>query len=949
MRRARHLFTLVLPLIVACGGGDTTQPTPPPAPPPPAPPPPPPPPPAPAPVASVVVSPTTFTLVPQQTAQLTAETRDSSGNVLSGRAVSWTTDTAGVLKASVNATGVVTALTPGTSVVTATSEGRSGTSTITIAEGGFIVPAGAAFTAAGGRVRVVAPAGAVAVGAAVTVTPLANPPAHPDLIDGTAWQLDPDSTTLAQPVTIHLTWLPEQLASDAVKEQIRVHRFDGSAWVPLTDALADTAARESNGTTTSFGTFALIELPSNPVPVISAISPTTVDAGTPAFTLTVSGTGFVDSSVVRWNGAARPTTFQSASSLTAQITAADVASAGDAAVTVFSPAPRGGTTTALTFTILTPPPPPPPPPPPQATFVVTSTANSGAGSLRQAIINANTTSGNDSIHFNIPGAGPHTIRLTTALPSITEAVVIDGYTQPGALPNTNPSGAINAVLKIELDGVSLPGGAHGLTIAGEGSTVRGLVINRSGGDGIHLVGGGNNVIEGNFLGTNATGSFARANSGSGLRTINSKNNLIGGSTPAARNVISGGNFHGVDLGGSASTGNRIEGNLIGLNAAATTGLGGVFGVFLEEGASDNVIGGTAPGTGNVISGNGSHGIVLRRASRNRIQGNHIGTNPTGSAPIRNGATGISIEVDAAANVIGGSSPAHRNVISGNEDNGIRVRASGSMNRIEGNFIGVDATGTTGVGNGEDGIRIENTAGTIIGGTAPGSGNIVSMNGDDGIDFSGAQGTVVQGNVIGSDATGTINLGNGDAGMNIFNSGGNSIGGTQSGAGNVIAFNKNVRDRAGIRIAGTSTQNAMLGNAIYANLGFGIDLMPGGITANDLGDSDTGPNNLQNFPVLTAATLRSSLSVTGTFNSVASTTFRIEFFANDTLDPSGHGEGQRYLGFAEIATDANGNALIDVDLSAAGISAGQFITATATDADGNTSEFSAGVVVQQGNG
>jgi hypothetical protein len=153
------------------------------------------------------------------------------------------------------------------------------------------------------------------------------------------------------------------------------------------------------------------------------------------------------------------------------------------------------------------------------------------------------------------------------------------------------------------------------------------------------------------------------------------------------------------------------------------------------------------------------------------------------------------------------------------------------------------------------------------------------------------------------------------------------------------------DRAGIRLAGTSTGNAVLRNAIYSNVGLGIDLGPNGVTPNDPGDADTGPNNLQNFPVLTAATRTATLAVTGTLNSTAATAFRVEFFANDALDPSGHGEGQRYLGFVSVTTDGSGNAAIAAALPVTGVSVGNFITATATDAAGNTSEFSMGRVVQ----
>jgi hypothetical protein len=783
-------------------------------------------------------------LVPQQTVQLAAATRDAAGAVLTGRAVAWASGTPAT--ASVSGSGLVTAVTPGTAAITATSEGRNGTATITVADGGFVVPTATAFTAGGGRVAVDAPAGAVSAGTAVTVAPLASPPADPDLIPGNAWTLGPASTTFAQPVTVRLTWLPNTLPTGTIAEQVRVHRWDGASWVPLANGAVNVATRTAVGTTTALGPFGLL-------------GPTT---------------------------------------------------------------------------------------PPQTTFTVTTAANAGAGSLRQAILDANANPGADLIHFNIAGAGIHTIQPTAALPTITDPVTIDGYTQPGATPNSNPTGALNAVLRVELAGTLLSGGANGLRITGGNTAVRGLAINRFDGDGIRLEGGGGNVIEGSFLGTDVTGALARGNSGSGLRAIGSPNNRIGGTTAAARNLFSGNDFHGVHLDGPGSTGNRVEGNLLGPNASATAGFGGFFGVFITD-ASNNVIGGTAPGAGNVISGNGNTGITIRGASGNRIEGNLIGTTPTGMAQLSNGSNGVKIEDGAGGNTVGGTTAAARNIISGNGGDGIEVEDAAPDNRILGNYIGTDATGTAGLGNSDDGILVENTPGTIIGGTATGAGNVISTNGDDGVDMFGATATIVHGNFIGTDPGGTIDLGNGDAGMNLFNSTNNEIGGTQAGAGNVIAFNRNVvfTDRAGIRLAGTSTGNAVLRNAIYSNVGLGIDLGPNGVTPNDPGDADTGPNNLQNFPVLTAATRTATLAVTGTLNSTAATAFRVEFFANDALDPSGHGEGQRYLGFVSVTTDGSGNAAIAAALPVTGVSVGNFITATATDAAGNTSEFSMGRVVQ----
>jgi hypothetical protein len=336
-------------LVIAACGGDPTQPVPPPAPPPP-----PPPPPSPVPVASVTVIPAASTLVPQQTVQLTAETRDAGGNVLSGRAISWTSGTP--TAASVSAAGLVTGLLPGAPVITATSEGRAGTAAITVLDGGMVLPAGNGFSAGGGAVAIQAPAGAVAAGMPITVAALATPPAHPSLIPGTAWSLGPDGTTFAQPVTVRLTWAADQLPAGAHAEQIRVHRHDGTAWVPLQAGEVNVGTRTASGTTTAFSPFALIELPSHPVPVLTGLAPTSVLVGSPDFALTVTGTGFVSSSEVLWDGSPRPTTLVSATELSAAIAASDLLAPGTVPVSVRTPAPGGGTSASQSFQILPPPP-----------------------------------------------------------------------------------------------------------------------------------------------------------------------------------------------------------------------------------------------------------------------------------------------------------------------------------------------------------------------------------------------------------------------------------------------------------------------------------------------------------------------------------------------------------------------------------------------------------------
>jgi len=452
------------------------------------------------------------------------------------------------------------------------------------------------------------------------------------------------------------------------------------------------------------------------------------------------------------------------------------------------------------------------------TFVVTNTSNSGAGSLVQAIIDANSNPGPDIITFNIPGSGVHTISPANQLPPITDPVTIDGYTQPGAQPNSLALGS-NAVLLIEING-AVANSPAGLTISSGNTTIRGLVINRFNVYGIYIDTNGNNTIAGNFIGTNASGSagFPKPNNGSGV-FAKTPNNIIGGPTPADRNVLSG--------------------------------------------------------NGNASGGTGIY-ISTPSATGNKVIGNYIGTNASGMLPVANYNNGITLN-DASANVIGGTTATERNVISGNSSYGISV--SGSNNQILGNFIGPRPDGT---------------------GSFFGNGT--------GISFSNA-------------------------------ASGNTVGGTTSGSGNLIAFNFG----AGVFVENNSSQNAVLGNSIYSNPNqLGIDLSSGalGVTPNDAGDADTGANNLQNFPVITSViSTGGTTTINGTLDSISSSQFRIELFSNNVCGATGFGQGQDFLGFANVTTNASGHGSFTFNVPTANV-VGGFFTATATDQNGNTSEFSA---------
>ena len=750
--------------------------------------------------------------------------------------------------------------------------------------------------------------------------------------------------------------------------------------------------------------------------------------------------------------------------------------------------------------------------------VVTNTNDSGAGSLRQAILDFNANPNLTIITFSIPGAGVQTITPLSALPVITHPGTLDGTSQPGWVPNQP---------LIELNGAGAGGSANGLSIQAGNTTVRGLIINRFSQNGIVLQSIGN-TITGNFIGTNASGTVVLANGGDGvLVSSNQSNNIIGGTTAAARNVISGNTLYGIEIAGVGTNANLVEGNYIGTDisgaAAIANGAGGVRiqsgaannqlggtiaaarnvisgnsvsniaisgggtngnlvqgnfvrtnaagtaavsviavdGVLIQSGAS-NTIGGTAAGAGNLISGNSSTGVKISLGSGNLVQGNFIGTDAAGTGRIANGI-GVYIIGGATGNTVGGAVPGGRNVISYNSGDGIHLDGggttgnlvqgnflgtnpsgtagaggssgsgvyitggasnntiggmttaarniisayadgilivNGNSNLIQGNFIGTDVSGTAALGNAGPGVRIAGGSNNVVGGTAAGAGNVISGNLQYGIDLYGNStiSNTVQGNFIGTNSSGTAALGNGSNGVyTSVGAANNTIGGgtaaarnvisgnvghgvavsgvgsngnlvqgnyigtdvngvgsvgnqgdgirVDSGAannaigvasGNLIAFNAK-----GVVVTGPgSTGNAIETNAIFSNTGLGIDLNDDGVTANTPGGPHSGPNNLQNYPVLTSALSSSgTTNVTGTLNSTPNTTFRIELFGNSACDSSGHGQGLNLLGSSSVSTDNSGNAPVSFNFSTSLIGSGS-LSATATDPAGNTSEFSA---------
>jgi CSLREA domain-containing protein len=441
-------------------------------------------------------------------------------------------------------------------------------------------------------------------------------------------------------------------------------------------------------------------------------------------------------------------------------------------------------------------------------------SSSGLGfncSLRAAIQEANANPGPDVIRFLIQDGTSEvkTLNYSTSalgkLPPITDTVTIDGYTQPGASPNTKAVGD-DAVLKIRLLGTGARGGDAGLeitTVSGN-CVIKGLIIN----------------------------SFTQ----------------------------------GIAINGD-SLNNRIEGNFLGINPFAG-------------------------------------GVELN-------QGN---------------AVGVSVFNSASQNTIGGTTPAARNVISGNEGSGIAVDG-GFGNLIQNNYIGTNPGGTGEFGNANDGVDIDNSTGNVIGGTTPAARNVISGNGLNGVSLSaGADGNSVLGNRIGTTVSGTGALGNLASGVAISGSPDNSVGDGTAGGANTIAFNSSNGVRVA---GTGSTGNAISRNSIFSNNLLGIDLHGGFesasfVTANDPGDIDGGPNRLQNFPVITSAKNSSTkTTIIGKLGSSPGKIYTIEFYSN----PSGN-EGKKFIGQTKVVTDDSGNASF-IFSPAGKVAAGQTVTATAT--------------------
>jgi parallel beta-helix repeat protein len=564
---------------------------------------------------------------------------------------------------------------------------------------------------------------------------------------------------------------------------------------------------------------------------------------------------------------------------------------------------------------------------------VTSINDDGEGSLRQAILAANAEEGLDTITFNLPGPG-YTINLTSQLPDITDPVIIDGTSQPGIIvqgPLENPQASDLSCLVIKAGGTTI----QGLTVQGFGK---------------------------------------------GIEVVNVPDNVI-------RDNIIADNYYNIVITGESASGSSLTGNRIGRYMGRN-----FYGVFID-GAPYNTIGGPGPNDYNIIGGNYWAGVTIKSGpGHNRVEGNYIGVtdelvpiyNPSTNQLLGYGhrdngnACGIWLEAS-------GGNAIKNNLVENNDEGGMNIAGCSEANYIQGNCIGswngdtadgispqtsrfaISVGFYSHLGNSGKGICLEGSSNQVIGGSGAGEGNVIAYNAV-GISL-GSSGSsdarihsdhnIIQGNDI---------YHNKFEGIQMFDGSDNLIGGNGAGEGNFFSLTlhttgtnylilltcnstggsvvtgnsiigNNFRDldvynQNVINLTGEVTSTNISENNIEVWGGMAIDLGGDGITANDPLDGDTGPNGLQNYPVLTSAYFSGDiLTFSGNLNSTPSSNFHLEFFINGD-----------YLQYSDVMTDTDGNAAFTVTTPSPLTNSTSTwnpvrCSATATDAANNTSEFS----------
>jgi parallel beta-helix repeat protein len=408
-----------------------------------------------------------------------------------------------------------------------------------------------------------------------------------------------------------------------------------------------------------------------------------------------------------------------------------------------------------------------------ATFTVTNTSDSGAGSLRQAILDANAGAGPHTIAFDVPGSGVHAIVLVSDLPAIlfSGAVTVDGTTQSGY--------AGSPLIEITRSGSS-PGICFDFKGLTSPATIRGLAINGCG-EAIRFESNATNTVKACRIGTDASGTMALPNY-VGINVVGLGATVVGGPTAADRNIISS-NEYGIELSNVSPVAGvlTVQGNYLGVDASGTVALPGDWGIYGHGPGA--IVGGSGAGEGNVISGHNLRGIYLSSSDNVVVQGNLIGTDATGTVGLGNGV-GVFVSGDGAT--IGGTTPGAGNVISGSNGTsgeaaaGLRLSGMGAL--VAGNRIGTDVTGTLPIPNAGPGIWVQGPSGTpdLIGTTAPGGGNLIAYNGTDsngpgvlvdlGTTHATIRGNSIHDNVnlgvnLGNDGATPNDLGDGDTGSN----------------------------------------------------------------------------------------------------------------------------------------------------------------------------------------
>ncbi len=586
-----------------------------------------------------------------------------------------------------------------------------------------------------------------------------------------------------------------------------------------------------------------------------------------------------------------------------------------------------------------------------AAWLVTNTNDSGPGSLRQALLDANARLGPDRIEFSIPGAGPKTITPITLLPEIKDPLVLDGYTQPGARPNTLEVGD-DAVLSIQLRHAGISNLTGRLSISTSNSVIRGLALPGGlfqsppgipGIGAVDLRGGRSNRVEGCFIGLEPDGTVTSGEplhlAGIGVAIhSHAMGHVVGGSTPAARNVMGG---LAIAISIDDASDNLVLGNYVGVSPSGTQARHNLRAISLHGVASArNRIGGRGRSERNILSGSGGGlagsadgAILIAGGFGTEIEGNFIGTDAAGGSIIANGVAGIWIS-GGRWHRIGGDTPGAGNLISGNTYGIAYVPENSESGAIEilGNQIGTDAAGTRVLGNRSDGIYA--TDGLLqLGGPGEWDGNVIAGN-LNGICFdasSPAAVASVEGNFIGTDRSAQLNLGNRFDGITFFGSYWSLpdciVGGINPGSANVIAFNRNA--------ISLFTSAIILGNRISRNTRAGIDVGLTVVDSNDDGDRMPPQNHPELSSVLAGET---ETIVTGQLRTATNATCRIEFFANQQCGSPGYGEGEEFLGSLDVVTGADGRGTFEYHYPVR-LAPGRVITATATRPGVGTSEFS----------